>query len=86
LYIEDSDYISGPFDIVIPSEVVNVTFNISIITDNILEGDEVFYLRIDLSSLSDSVTVGRLNATTIVILDDDGKLELQLLLVLLYIP
>ena len=73
MYIGGADYNSGPFNIVIPSEVVNVTFNISIITDNILEGDEVFYLRIGSSSLPNNVTVGRLNTTTIVILDDDRK-------------
>ena len=71
--IENIDYDSGPFDIVIPSEVVNLTFNISIFTDNILEGDEAFYLRIDSSSLPDNVTVGKWNTTTVVILDDDCK-------------
>jgi len=73
LYIGDADYNSGPFNIAIPSKIVNVTLNISIITDDILEGDEVFYLRIDSSSLPNNVTVGKLNITTIVILDDDRK-------------
>ncbi|XP_065910088.1 uncharacterized protein [Dysidea avara] len=67
----DFDYISGSYNIIIPPEVVNVTFNISIITDNILEGDELFYLKIDSSSLPDNVTAGSLNTTSVMIVDDD---------------
>ena len=71
--VGDFDYISGSYSIIIPPEVVNVTFNISIITDNILEGDELFYLKIDSSSLPDNVTAGSLNTTSVMIVDDDRK-------------
>jgi len=67
------DYNPGPYNIVIPSEILSVTFNVSILADDVLEGDETFYLRINSSSLRDNVTTGDLNTTLIVIVDDDRK-------------
>ena len=68
------DYISGPYiNIRIPSEMLIITFNVSIMLDDLLEGNEAFYLRINSSLLRDNVTTGSLNTTSVIILDDDRK-------------
>ena len=51
----------------------NGRFDISITTDNLLEGNEIFYLTIDSSSLPNNVIIGDIGITTILILDDDRK-------------
>jgi len=73
-FIENIDYISGPYtNITIPSETFSITFNVLIMHDVILEGNEVFYLSINSSLLRDNVTTGILNTASVVILDDDRK-------------
>ena len=72
--IENMDYISGPYtNIIIPSETLYITFNVSIMLDDILEGNEAFYLKINSSLLRDNVTTGSFNTTSVIILDDDCK-------------
>ena len=51
-----------------------VPFNVTIIDDNVLEGDENFMLTIDSSSLPSSVTVGTPDEATVTIVDNDRKL------------
>ena len=52
---------------------MNSTFDISIVTDDLLEGDEIFHLVIDSSSLPDAVTTGDQETNTVLILDDDRE-------------
>ena len=71
----DVDYASGPYTITFGVQVTNVSLNISIINDEILEGDETFYLTIDPSSLHNytNVGVGSLFQATVIIAEDDCK-------------
>ena len=52
---------------------MNSTFDVSITTDDLLEGGEIFHLVIDSSSLPDAVTTGDQETTTVLILDDDRE-------------
>ena len=71
----DIDYASGPYTITFGVQVTIVSFNISIINDEILEGDEAFYLTIDPLSLQNysNVGVGSLFQATVIIAEDDCK-------------
>jgi len=69
----NSDYVSGPYNFTIASGLTNITFNVSIINDNILEENEIFHLTIDPSSLPEDVHVGSPVLVTVTIVDDDCK-------------
>ena len=68
-----ADYNPWSYDITMYANQTNVTFNISITTNNLLEGDKMFQLTIDSSSLPDAVTTGGQKSTTVLILDDDRE-------------
>ena len=53
--------------------MASVLFNISIINDDIYEGNETFNLVVNVTSLPLNVTVGDPNQATITIFNDDGK-------------
>lgn len=53
--------------------MTSVPFNVSIISDDILEDDENFSLTIDLSSLPNNVTADDPYEAMVTILDRDGK-------------
>ena len=65
------DYDSGPFDITFPAGETLAIFNVSIIDDNIMEGNENFTLSINSSSLPNGVAIGDPGHTTVIIIDDD---------------
>jgi len=67
----DDDYNSGQYNITIPAGMTNASFNISISPDNILEGNELFSLIIDQTSLPTVVVSD--NFTLVMIKDDDCK-------------
>ena len=52
-----------------PAESTEVSFNITIKNDNLLEDNEEFILSID----STSPPVGTIDEATVTIVDDDGK-------------
>ena len=52
---------------------MRVTFNVTIIEDNILEHNESFSLSVDPLTLPNRVTTGGSGNTTVTILNDDGK-------------
>jgi len=68
----DDDYNFGPYNITIPAGMINASFNISISPDNILEGNELFSLTIDQTSLLTVVISD--NSTLVMIIDDDRKI------------
>ena len=72
---EDVDYNSGPYTITFAAGTTNTSFTILITDDNILEGNETFYLTINPSSLRDdtNVDVGNLFQITVIIVEDDCK-------------
>ena len=57
----------------IPAGVTSVSFNITIINDNILEDNEIFELIIDSGSLLSTITTGIPNKTVIIIRNTDSK-------------
>ena len=67
------DYDSGPYNVTFPAGVTNVSFDVPITNDNILDDKEIFTLTIAPNSLPSNVTRGNLDQVTIVILDDDCK-------------
>jgi len=54
---------------------INEIISVSITNDNILEDDEAFSLIINATSLPDKVTVGDHSHATVIIMDNDGKLQ-----------
>ena len=71
--IEGEDYEVGPYSVIIPAGMASVFFNISIINDEIYEGNETFNLVVNVTSLPLNVTIGDPNQATITIFNDDGK-------------
>jgi len=67
------DYNSGPCPITFPAGVTSVTFDVPIIDDNILEGNENFMLTIDQSSLPTGINRSYPGSGTVTIVDNDGK-------------
>ncbi|XP_065915710.1 extracellular matrix protein 3-like [Dysidea avara] len=68
----DIDYSSTTTYIIpFPAGVTRVPFNITIIDDNILESDEIFYLTITTDSLPNGISVGYPNQTTVTIEDNE---------------
>ena len=68
------DYEPGPFNVTIPAGEITVSFNISVINDNIFEGNESFNIDVDPSSLPSGVLVQPHSMLMITIVDDDGEL------------
>ena len=69
------DYTSGPYTVTFPAGSTTATFNVPIIDDNILEGNEYFILTIDETSLPTDVTRGTPGEATVTIVDDDCELN-----------
>ena len=67
------DYTSGPYSVTFPAGITNVTFNIQIINDNMVENNETFTLAIDSSSLPTGIMVDSPRQATVTIINDDGK-------------
>ena len=73
------NYTLGQYNVTLPAGVTRVTFNVSITNDDVLEVNEKFDLIIDLSSVSSSnVNVGSNYKTTVLIVDDDGKCNINM--------
>ena len=70
----NSDYHPGPYNITFPAGETTVSFNISIIDDNIVEGNEVFTLSIDNNALPISVVRLAPYSVSVIIENDDSKL------------
>ena len=67
------DYEAGPYTVIIPAGMASVFFNVSIINDEIYEGNETFSLVVNVTSLPLNVTVGDPNQATVTVFNDDGK-------------
>ena len=68
------DYESGPYTVIIPAEESSIQFDISIVDDDVLEGNERFNLIINSSSLPNHVTVTTPYQARVIIVDNDGEL------------
>ena len=71
--IEDVDYDTGPYVFTIFPGMTSTAVNIMIMSDNVLEENEIFYLTINSSSLPDDIITGNLFQATVTILNDDCK-------------
>ena len=69
------DYYSGPYNVTFPARANSVTFNITIINDNVLEYNETFNLTIIESSLPEDIILGEIYLTKVTILNDGGSGE-----------
>ena len=69
----NDDYGPGPYTVRIPAGTTVVPFDIPIVDDNILEGNEDFDIIIVPGSLPDDVSVGNPGRATVNIIDDDRK-------------
>ena len=72
-FLGGSDYVSGPFEVTIPAGQISISFNVPIVDDTMLEGNENFDLFIVPRSLPKRVTHSNPSRITITILDDDSK-------------
>lgn len=72
IIIGGDDYAPGPYSVTFPAGMTNVSLNISITDDNIVETDEQFFLIIGPSTLP-HVIVSRLSQAVLTITDSDGK-------------
>ena len=68
------DYMSGPYSVILPTNMTYVTFNISINDDTMSEQNENFTLTITNTALPSGVTVGYPDQATVTIVNDDRKL------------
>ena len=68
-----NDYVTGPYNIRVPAGLTNVSYDILINNDNLLEDDENFYLFINPSLLPSGVAVSYDNQVMVTIINDDGK-------------
>ena len=63
----------GQYNITIPAGQTTFSFDVSIIDDDVLEGNEEFDLIILAESLPNNITLGDHNRSTVTIMDDDSK-------------
>ena len=67
------DYNSGPYNVTFPAGVTTVSFNITIINDDVSEDHETFNLIIAEDSLPKSVTLGNPYLTAVRIINVGGS-------------
>ena len=70
------DYISGPYSVTIPAGHTNISFDISIIDNNVVEDDKIFSLAIAPESLPYLVSRGNPGVAMVTIVNDDGMSSL----------
>ncbi|XP_065909619.1 uncharacterized protein [Dysidea avara] len=68
---EGTDYNFTPYNVTVPAGVTNVPFNIPIIDDDVLEDNKYLHLTIDGGTLPCGFTVGNVDCTTVVIVNND---------------
>ena len=67
------NYIDESYHVRIPAGETNMSFNITITDDNIIDGDKIFHLDIYEDSLAGYVHIGSINSTTVTIVDNESK-------------
>ena len=68
-----NDYGAGPYNVTFLAGETTVTFDVPIISDVTLEGNENFNLFIDQASLPNRVIRGIPGMVSVTIVDDDGE-------------
>ena len=67
------DYTSGPYTVIFPAGHTIATFDVPIINDDILEGNETFMVTIYETSLPTGITHDNPNEARVTIVDDVRK-------------
>ena len=70
--IGGSDYVTGPYNVVIPAGETNVKFSVIIMDDNILETNETINLAIKSNMLPNKITRANPGRAVVTIVDNDG--------------
>jgi len=73
VYLGGIDYSSGPYMITIPAGVISVPFDVPITDDNLFESSESFNLSINVVSLPRNITIGEVEESKVIIMDNDSK-------------
>ena len=72
-YKGNDDYGPGTYTVTFPAGEMDVTFDVPIVNDSILEGNEDFILVIDQASLPNRIILGIPGLATVTIVDDDSE-------------
>ena len=72
IHYTGNDYGSGPYTVTFPTGETTAFFIVTIINDNLLEGNERFTLALNDLSLPRGVTVGHIAEAAVTITDSDG--------------
>ena len=68
------DYDAGPHNVTVPAGVTEVTFNVTIHNDTILERTESFTLSVNSRFFeTDRILIGNTNSALVIINDTSGK-------------
>ena len=78
------DYDTGPYSVTFPAGNTNVSFDINISIDNLVEVDEEFHITIDPSSLPTGVNISSPYQTTVNIIDTKRKFLILIYLFLIH--
>ena len=70
----NSDYYPGPYNVTFPAGETTMSFNVSVIDDNIVERNEIFTLSIDNNALPRGVVRLTPHSVSVIIENDDSKL------------
>ena len=71
-YADGVDFYFGSYNVTFPAGITSSSVNITVVDDNILEGNEDFHLNIS-NSLPDRVTLNDTNSAIVIIKDNDGE-------------
>ena len=74
LYTEGSDFTSTLVTVTIPAGATTTTVRVPVISDNIVEGDEMFSMSLTVPpSLGPGIVAGSVTSATGIIVDSTGK-------------
>ena len=73
MYHIGNDYSSGPYSIMFPAGMTTAYFIVSIINDNLIEGNETFTLTLNPLLVPSDVIGGHPAEATVTIVDGAGK-------------
>jgi len=73
-FTDGSDFSSTPLIATIPTGATTTTVRVLVMSDNIVEGDEIFGISLTVpSSLGPGIVAGSITSATGIILDSSGK-------------
>ena len=74
IYVGGIDYASGPHNITVPAGETQMSFNVTIHNDTILERTESFNISINPRLFeTDRISIGSINSALVIINDTSGK-------------